>query len=351
MTHPTQDEVPSPKGKATVVISQNDYEDMRITSNVLRWMMIILPLLLLVVTFHRAVTTGNFQDSISADYGGPARDVFVGVIIATAVCMVAYRGWFALEDLALNAAGFFAVFVALVPAGLDTSMSNLRDREEALEALKTSNALTGELPVALENATLPFTAEEYGWSLRVALTTVALLIAWLVRKELKQSRRTHDLFKRGGWSKRTGICIAVVAACFVIMTYWQLWFLGPADQVSLPGIIAGPLRLSVHSIAAILMIAALLVVVACHGWPQRAARADPRRSLQPADQDFRHTYKIIFGLMLLGAVCVIGIGWMFFRQHVVLVLEWYEILLFCWFWSLETRRVSRCRGDVRMATT
>ena len=298
MAHPTQDEVPPTGARATVVVSQHDYEDMRITYNLLRWMMIGLPALLFAVTFFHAVKTGSFEGSISAYYGGAVRDVFVGVIIATAACMVAYRGRFALEDFALNAAGFFAVFVALVPAGLDTIMGDLRDREEALEALKTSSALTGELPAALENAQLAFTAEEYGWSLRAALTAVALLCAWLVWNELQQSHRTRDLFEHGGWSQGTVICTAVVAFLFVGLTYGQLWF-GPADQVSLPGITVGSLHLEVHAIAAILMIASLLVVVASHGWPQRAVETGPKPSSASSDDDLRLTYKIIFGLMFL----------------------------------------------------
>jgi hypothetical protein len=341
MAHPAQDEVPPTGAKPAVLLSQDDYEDMRTTYNVLRWMMIGLPALLLVVSVFHALKTGSFQGSISAYYGGPVRDVFVGVIIATAACMVAYRGKFALEDFALNAAGFFAVFVALVPAELDPIMANLRDREAALAALESSSALTGELPAALENAQAAFTAEEYGWSLRVALTAVALLIAWLVRNELKESRRTLDLLDRGGWSKRTVIGTAVVAACFIMLTYWQLWFFGPASEVSLPGITLGSLHVEVHAIAAVLMIASLLVVVASHGWPQRTEQADPKRFVQTEDHEFQQIYRIIFGLMLLGAACVIGLGFMFFRQHVVLWLEWFEIVLFCCFWFIETKRVNR----------
>ncbi|WP_104182129.1 hypothetical protein [Arthrobacter sp. B0490] len=350
MADPAQDGVPPTGAEATGVVSQDDFEDLPLTYDVLRWMMIGLPALLLTVTVFHALRTGSFEGSISAYYGGPVRDVFVGVIIATAACMVAYRGWFALEDFALNVAGFFAVFVALVPDGLGTIMGDLRDREAALVALTADSALAGELAAELENARPAFTAEEYGWSLRVALTAVLLLCGWLVWNELRQSRRTVDLLVRGGWSRRTVIGTAVVALCFVILTYWQLWLIGPAREVSLPGVALGLLHVEVHDIAAILMIASLLVVVASHGWPEPAARADPRRSVQPADHDFRHAYRIIFGLMSFGGACVLGLGWMFVRQHVVLMVEWYEILLFCWFWFLETRRVSRCRRDVGMAT-
>lgn len=267
--------------------------------------------------------------------------------------MVAYRGWFALEDFALNAAGFFAVFVGLLPAGLGTIMSDLRERDEALAALSTSDALSGELPAALENAAPAFTAEQYGWSLRIALTAVALLCAWWVRNEFKQSRRTLDLLDlldRGGWSRGTVVCLAAVALCFSVLTYRQLWLTGPADRISLPGITVGPLHLGVHAIAASLMIAALLVVVVrSHGWPDQAARADPGRSVQPADHRLRHVDRTIFGLMPIGALDVVGLGVVFFPERMVLIVEWYEIFLFCWFWTLETRRVKRGRHAVEKA--
>ena len=41
----------------------------------------------------------------------------VGALFAIAACLVAYQGVGLLEDYALNGAGFYAVFVALVPTG------------------------------------------------------------------------------------------------------------------------------------------------------------------------------------------------------------------------------------------
>ncbi len=61
---------------------------------------------------------GPVGTSLSAYYGGPMRDVFVGSLVATALALVAYRGTNDLEDLALDAAGFFAPFVAFVPWNL-----------------------------------------------------------------------------------------------------------------------------------------------------------------------------------------------------------------------------------------
>src|SRR5690349_22941893 len=85
------------------------------THRYVRWMMILLPLLLLVVSVLTGLKKGEFETSISAYYGGPVRDILVGTLVGTAACLVAYQGVGLLEDYALNGAGFYAVFVALLP--------------------------------------------------------------------------------------------------------------------------------------------------------------------------------------------------------------------------------------------
>jgi hypothetical protein len=50
----------------------------RVTYLYLRWLMVLLPAMLLVVTVSTALLQGKLESSISAYYGGPVRDVFVG---------------------------------------------------------------------------------------------------------------------------------------------------------------------------------------------------------------------------------------------------------------------------------
>ncbi|MGB3954206.1 MAG: hypothetical protein WBL05_02795 [Brooklawnia sp.] len=86
-------------------------------------------LLLTIVVF--AALTGQFNDSINAYYGGPARDVFVGCLTAAALGVVAFRGCSDLEDLALNCAGFYAPIVAFVPFDFSRSAPTVRVQGEA----------------------------------------------------------------------------------------------------------------------------------------------------------------------------------------------------------------------------
>src|SRR5688500_9716986 len=83
----------------------------------LRMLLIALPAFLLVTTVIGGVVLGDFADSISANYASPLRDVFVGSLAAIGVLLIVYRGK-PVEDLALNVAGFYAMFVAFVPYSL-----------------------------------------------------------------------------------------------------------------------------------------------------------------------------------------------------------------------------------------
>ncbi|MFN3600813.1 MAG: hypothetical protein ACK4UY_05425 [Dietzia sp.] len=55
--------------------------------------------------------------SLSAFYYSPARSLFVGVLVAIGVALVAYRGYTRGENALLNVAGILSVVVALVPTG------------------------------------------------------------------------------------------------------------------------------------------------------------------------------------------------------------------------------------------
>ena len=62
----------------------------------------------------------DLQPSMSDYYyyqDGKMRDVFVGILCAIGVFLILYKGWEKLENRLLNAAGFFAIGVAIFPMG------------------------------------------------------------------------------------------------------------------------------------------------------------------------------------------------------------------------------------------
>src|SRR5215218_9129851 len=134
----------------------------RITYDYVRWLLVCLPALLFVVTIVTAWQQGELERSISAYYGGPVRDIFVGALFAIAACLVAYQGVGLLEDYALNGAGFYAVFVALVPTGFAELMNELQQNPSP-DGHETAN---------------------HGWNRRKSLTSVLVLCLVLVVREV-----------------------------------------------------------------------------------------------------------------------------------------------------------------------
>jgi hypothetical protein len=286
----------------------------RITYRYLRWLMILLPGVLLVVTISTAIQQRELQPSISAYYGGPVRDVFVGVLIATAACMVAYQGSSLLEDYTLNGAGFYAVFVALVPSNLD----------ETLRALRANQTTDG--------------VGDYIWFLRAALTTVLGLCLFLLVGGEANKKRLTELVQSGKWRRFFVKVTGAILLLFLLLAMWQLWIPDPKD-VTMDGIPISSLRLRIHDLAAILLIAGLAVAVACHAWPREVAARESETDVRG-----RRTYKALFFAMLAGPVIALIVN-AFFSGHVVIFLEWYEIALFGVFWHADTRHIGKRLAD------
>jgi hypothetical protein len=292
----------------------------RITYAYVRWLLICLPTLLFVVTIVTALQQGELERSVSAYYGGPVRDIFVGALFAIAACLVAYQGVGLLEDYALNGAGFYAVFVALVPTGFGVLMDELQRNP-------TPDGVT---------------PADHVWFLRIALTSVLVLCLVLVVREVA-SGKVWQLFTVDVGSTLPNrvnrwflLLTALLLGGFLALAMWQLW-LRPAAEVRMEGIALGPVQLSIHDLAAIFMIASLAVAVLTNTWPFFVFR-----DLWPSGRFF---YGVIFLLMSFGIVVPVLVAGVFAPDHVVIFIEWWEIALFAIFWGLETRRLARIRDE------
>jgi hypothetical protein len=86
------------------------------TYRYLRMVIVVLLIGLGAAVFHQTQRQ-NFQllGSISAYYYTPVQGIFVGVLMAAGVCMIALKGTTEMEDTLLNIAGISAAVVALVP--------------------------------------------------------------------------------------------------------------------------------------------------------------------------------------------------------------------------------------------
>lgn len=281
-----------------------------ITYRYVRWLMIVLPAFLLAVVVATAAYKRGFETSISAYYGGPVRDVLVGTLVATAACLIAYQGVGLLEDYALNGAGFYAVFVALVPTGFSEIMEDLRNTPSPDD----------------------MTAAEYGFFLRIALTGVVLLGLGLLAREVRSGSLgqliTANVDKRSKILTRIFVAAtAVVLAWFVVMAMVQLWS-GPSDQIRMQGFTIRGFTFSIHLIAAVMLICSLCVVVSTNTWPFFQLDFSKWNS-KPVK------YLAILLLMVPGALVPVLISHLWAPEHLVILLECWELALFILYWLLE----------------
>lgn len=249
----------------------------------LRLMLATLPALILLAILALAVR-GTVEDSISAYYGQPVRDVFVGALVGIGVCLIVYRGFPPFEDFALNLAGFFAFFVAFVPNTLAEDLLKLSeaDRREALFGLRASVA---------------------------AVVVVAIIFVFLE-------------WRFGHWSLPTlwqrPITRWVLIAAYVFVGVFLV-------LVVVNGFLDDDFA-DVHRNAAILLFASLAMAVAAHAWPGKfGSPGDPR-------------HRKVFWLMVAGVPFALILEFVIKSDFTVIILEAYEILLFFWFWVVEARR-------------
>jgi len=261
------------------------------TYRYLRLMLVTLPALLLVATALAFFWLGIIETSISAYYLGPVRDVFVGVMMAIAACLVAYRGSSPLEDFSLDVAGFFAIFVALVPTDVGLTLAALDEPARA----------------------------ELVASLRASTVAVLIVSALFVVVEVRTAPWAPAPLAAHRPTRVVATVTNVVLVAFVALVVWR--------------VIEGREFAGVHGWSAVLFIASLAVAVGSHGWPE----ATETSARDAARRDHRGKYRGIFVLMLAGAP-LYGLlhvsGW----DYAVLAVEWYEVVLFLLFWVLETRR-------------
>lgn len=266
----------------------------------LRMLLIALPVFLLVTTAIGGWRLGDFADSISANYSTPLRDIFVGALVAIGACLIVYRGR-PVEDLALNVAGFYAMFVAFVPYSLsDVLTGGTELKGEELEAARAAaDELAHVLPIIL--------------GALVAIAAVFLIVEWrrglLTRHTQEGTTPAHRIMF---------ILTLVLGAGFFVLLL----------VTALNGTYAG-----VHMISAILMIVGLATAIASHGWDRATKQSNPGIARQ---------YQVIVYLMgVVGLALLYELvrGWPL--ENAVAYIEWAAIILFTWYWVAETARQER----------
>lgn len=269
-----------------------------------------LALLFLALLMYWAFTQ-DLPTSISGTYGTTVRDVFVGCLFVIGGLFIVYTGHPALEDFSLNMAGYFAIFVALVPNSL-------------------GSVTTGSI---LEGVTI---------SLIAALLIVATFSA-IDFKEVQRPRWSDLIPSRGSVDTKTrlrmGGTVVVLLLCFCALTgvliyrivEYFMTYRCDADTCE-----AGAYGW-VHNIAAISLFICQAAAISTRVFPEPPAPPTYPVPDDPPPNTNRRPYIVLLAAMFAtGGVWVFGevINW----RHKLLVAEVLGILIFAIYWVIETRR-------------
>ncbi|MBM7767771.1 hypothetical protein [Glutamicibacter nicotianae] len=260
----------------------------RSTLRYVRLMLLVVPLLLVVAIVIYGIANQRIEDSLSSYYLGPARDLFVAMLVTTGVLLVVYTGE-ELEDFALNLAGFYAMFVAVVPTRLGETLA--------------------DLPVG-EQRRLIFSVQVSV----IAVLVVSVVFIWL---GIRTSNAPHRALFQSNLTKILGLLSTLLLIAFVLLLLWRT--------------IEGRQFAGVHASAAFLLIFSMGIAIASH------LDHRPLCSMDTSGGKKTH-YAILLMLMLLGLIAwpiLLALG----IEEALFIVEWFEIGLFAYFWYLESRRL------------
>jgi len=260
----------------------------RDTLRYVRLMLLVVPLLLVVAIVIYGIVNQRIEDSLSSYYLGPARDLFVAMLVTTGALLVVYSGE-ALEDYALNLAGFYAMFVALVPTRLGETLATLAPAEQGNLILSVRVAI-------------------------VAVLIVSAAFAWL---GIKTSSWPHQALMHSTLTRALGWISTGLLAVFILLLIWRAF--------------EGKTFAWVHASAAFLLIFSMGIAIASHLGHAPMCHEDTSGGSP-------NRYRIILGLMALGLIAwpillVAGV------DEALFIVEWFQIGLFAYFWYLESRRL------------
>lgn len=296
----------------TAQITQKDDGTPLQTYRYLRMILVLPATFLLLATIFEAWSRGwQFRDSISDSYQGPVRDVFVGALMASGVCMIAYKGRSKLEDYALNFAGFNAFFVALVPNNFTAVLNQAKSTSVSVGEVASRDQLLTNLKFVLTAFLITaalFTYFDYK------------VMNWRALKWGKDETKFAGALAVVSW---------VTEIIFLVIVGNVLF----GRETLFGGTIFGIL----HFTAAGLMIGNLSFAAASHAFPATLRNPQQNADWEPTSSRALGGYRFV--VLAMWAGIVIG-GACIWRDvpYAVIVTEYVEIGLFVVYWLLATRR-------------
>jgi len=250
---------------------------------------------LLCVAVLVAMAQVGVLPSISAYYYSPARDGFVGALIAVALALLALSGRGAGRAL-LDAAALFAPIIAFVPTQIEDGWFAHVD----LDCAGATACIPDAVLPAVDNGVLSY------------LIVGALLLALALGLGIRWNRTESAGALRQIWP-------SLVVAGAVLLAVWLLWWLAPAFF----------LRWAHYGATiAFFVIIAVVAVLEAFGMRSDAPRRPPRR--------FRIAYIAIAVAICADLVFIGLLDGLQLSVPPVLVCEFIALGLFAAFWILQT---------------
>lgn len=266
------------------------------------------------------------RSSISSYYWSPARNVFVGVLVAASLAMIALNGRGGAVTLPfgktrhirlpspstlLDFAAVFGPLIALVPTDLKASEQGL-----------TTFTCEAEERQCLPSAAIP---DVQNGVLTYVVVVVLVLGFMLIVRGRKENRKPFALFV-----PVTGI---ITAALLLVAMY--------ALDDTFPYIRIGSASVSIHYIVTFLFFAAFATVV----WIRGARAEDPEDQTKATERQKRWYKRIAVAMALvigflvaLSVVAAFGVDDLAPGLPEVLIAEFAGLFLFAWFWGIQTKQ-------------
>ncbi|WP_133541778.1 hypothetical protein [Microbacterium sp. BK668] len=274
-----------------------------------------------------ASVAGNYlKGSISYYYWTPARNVLVGVLIAASVAMLVLNGRGGAASIRLfgrwninvpspstllDFAAIFGPLIAIVP-------TDMKKTEQGLTTFTCEVNEVECLPKAalpdVQNAVLTY----------IFAVAVILAVMWFVR-----SRNA----KRKPFALLVPVTAVITALALFVLTF--VW------NDAFPYIRLGGWSVSIHYLATFLFFAAFALVV----WIRGSRDDDPEDRTPPTPRQKRW-YKGLAVAMALDILFLVGLSvfaWIGFEDLFpgfpeVMVGEFAGLIVFAWFWAIQTRQ-------------
>ena len=206
------------------------------TYRALRMGVVAAALLLMASLVLEIVRTCGLQlTSISASYYSPVRNIFVGVLVATGLALIAIMGREKSEDGALNLAGMLAPTIGMLPTTVGPSAPGAC-REGVAKCIPNStlidieNNVSALLILGLLGliGALVYVVRTYGWGSAQLRRTVLPALLWLVSSALWLFAR--ELMLVHGHN--------LAAFCFFLLLAWvaRINALDPPDGPTVMGL-------------------------------------------------------------------------------------------------------------------